>query len=33
MFLKYMINRDQVKVNVLTVENLDIIVKTVTKTW
>ena len=33
MFLKNMINRDQVKVNDLTVENLDIIVKTVTKTW
>ena len=31
MFLKNMINKDQVKVNVLTVENLDITVKTVNK--
>ena len=31
MFLENMINRDQVKVNVLTVENLDIIVKIVNK--
>ena len=31
MFLKDMINRDQVKVNVLTVINLDTLVKTVSK--
>ena len=31
MFLKNMINKDQVKVNVLNVENLDITVKTVNK--
>ena len=31
MFLKNMINKDQVKVNALTVENLDIIVKIVNK--
>ena len=31
MFLKNMLNKDQVKVNVLTVENLNILVKTVKK--
>ena len=31
MFLKNMINKDQVKVNVLTVENLDTIVKIANK--
>ena len=33
MFLKNMLNRDQVKVNVLTVVNLDTLAKIVRKTW